>query len=80
MIELKLVELAIFEILPVAVVKIQVFFVMTPYQLANSYQHFEGAWSICLQGPRNPKRFELCEVYIQEVEMRGKELLLRVKS
>lgn len=80
MIELKLVKLALFEILPLAVVKFQVFFVMTPCQLANSYQHFEGPWSICLQGPRSPKRFEVCEVYIQEVEMRGKELLVSVKS
>jgi hypothetical protein len=80
MIELKLVKLAIFEFLPVAVVKIQVCFVMTLCKLANNYQHFEGAWGICLQGPRSPKIFELCEVYIQEVEMRGKELLVSVKS
>jgi len=80
MIELKLVKLAIFEVLPVAVVKIQVFFVMAPCQLAHSLQHFEGAWSICLQGPRNPRRFELCEVYIQKIVMRGKELLVSVKT
>ena len=64
MIEFKLVKLAIYEVLPVVVGKIQVFFVMTRCQLENSYQHFEGAWCICLQGPRSPIRLELCEVYI----------------
>jgi hypothetical protein len=42
MTEPKPVKLAIFEVLPVALIKIQVFFGMTPCQLENSYWHYEG--------------------------------------